>query len=98
MLIYHLYVTEGVRATRQLEHIFIDFCDLMSIPSHSGRLYSMNIINDYSSFIWSVPLHSKAEAATMLKHWLMIMEVQMPHHLASFVIDNGELSSIQIQN
>ena len=58
----------------------------------------MNIIDDYSSFVWSVPLRSKAEAATMLKHWLTAMEVQTPHRLASFVTDNGELASLQIQN
>ena len=91
-------VREGVRATRQLEHIYVNLCDSMSILSRSGRLYSMNIIDDYSSFVWSVPLRSKAEAATMLKHWLTAMEVQTPHRLASFVTDNGELASLQIQN
>jgi hypothetical protein len=68
----------------------------MSIPSRSGRLYSMNIIDDYSSFVWSLPLRSKDEAAPTLKTWLLALEVQTPHRLSSFVTDNGELASLQI--
>ena len=89
---------EGARATSHLERVFIDLCGPMSIPSRSGRLYSMNIIDDYSSFVWSLPLRSKDEAAPVLKHWLTALEVQTPHRLRSFVTDNGELASSQIQD
>ena len=89
---------EGARATSHLERVFIDLCGPMSIPSRSGRLYSMNIIDDYSSFVWSLPLRSKDEAAPILKHWLTALEVQTPHRLRSFVTDNGELASSQIQD
>jgi len=91
-------VREGVRATKQLERVYVDLCSPMSIPSRSGRLYSMNIIDDFSSFVWSLPLRSKAEAAPVLQEWLTTLEVQTPHHLQSFVTDNSELASNQIQS
>ena len=56
----------------------------------------MNIIDDFSGFVWSLPLCSKDEAVPTLKVWLFALEVQTPHHLQSFVTDNGELASIQI--
>jgi transposase InsO family protein len=91
-------VREGERATKHLEHVYIDLCGPMSIPSRSGRLYSMNIIDDYSGFVWTLPLRSKADAAPFLKIWLTALEVQTPFRLQSFVTDNGELASSHIQN
>lgn len=91
-------VREGARATKALERIYVDLCGPMSIPSRSGRLYSMNIIDDYSSFVWSLPLRSKDEAAPILRNWLTALEVQTSYRLQSFVTDNGELASLQVQN
>jgi hypothetical protein len=66
---------EGARATSHLEHVFVDLCGPVSTPSRSGCLYSMNIIDDYSSFVWFLPLRSKDEATPILKHWLTALEV-----------------------
>ena len=89
---------EGTRADKPLDWIYIDLCGPMSIASHSGCMYSMNIIDDFSSFIWSIPLRSKNDAAPILKTWLTAVELQTPHWLCLFVTDNGELATIQIQN
>ena len=89
-------VREGTRAAKPLERVYVDLCGPMSIPSRTHRLYSMNIVDDYSSFVWSIPLHSKDEAAPALKSWLLALEVQTPYRLQSFVTDNGELASSQI--
>ena len=89
---------EGPRATKPLERVYVDLCGPMSIASRSNHLYSMNIIDDFSSFVWSLPLHSKDEAAPALKAWLFGLEVQTPHRLKSFITDNGELASLQIQH
>ena len=70
----------------------------MSVTSHSGRLYSMNVIDDYSGFVWSLPLRSKSEASIVLKHWLTAVENQTSHRLKCLVTDNGELSSLQIRD
>ena len=89
-------VREGMRASKQLERIYVNLCGPMAILSHSGRLYLINIIDDFSSFVWSIPLCSKDKAAPFLKYWLTALEVQTPHCLQNFVTDNGELSSSQI--
>ena len=91
-----LRVREGVRASKQLERIYVNLCGPMAILSHSGRLYLINIIDDFSSFMWSIPLHSKDEAAPFLKYWLTTLEVQTPYRLQSFLMDNGKLSSSQV--
>ena len=58
----------------------------------------MNVIDDYSSFVWSLPLRSKAEAAFILKYWLITVKLHTKHRLKCLVTDNGELRSLQIQN
>jgi hypothetical protein len=89
-------VREGERANALLGRVYVDLCGPMSIPSRTGRLYSMNIIDDFSGFIWSIPLCFKDEAAPALKAWLLGLKVQTPHRLKSFVTDNGELASLHI--
>jgi transposase InsO family protein len=90
-------VREGARADRVLGRVYVDLCGPMSIPSRFGHLYSMNIIDDFSDFVWSIPLRFKDQAVPALKAWLFALEVQSPHRLTSFVTDNGELASSQIQ-
>jgi hypothetical protein len=41
---------EGSRATKRLERVFVDLCGPMSVASKTGQLYTMNIIDDYSSY------------------------------------------------
>lgn len=89
---------EGVRAGRPLDYVFIDLCGPMSVSSCSGHLYCMNIIDDFSSFIWSLPLCSKADAGPTLHTWLTAIKVQTTHCLCLFVTDNGELATTQIHN
>ena len=89
---------EGERATRPLEHVFIDLCGPMPVHLHSGRLYSMNIIDDFSSYIWSLPLRNKEEAASILQLWHRIVENQSGHQLKILVSDNGELVSKSMQD
>jgi transposase InsO family protein len=84
---------EGSRATRPLEHIFVDLCGPMPCRSWSGRLYSMNLIDDFSSYVWSLPLRSKDEAASILQLWHCVVENQSGHCLKIIVSDNGELVS-----
>jgi hypothetical protein len=76
-----LRVREGARASKPLECVYVDLCGPMAISSHSDHLYSMNIIDDYSSFVWTLPLCSKDEAAPFLKIWLTALEVQTPYRL-----------------
>ena len=91
-------IQEGLKAVVPLEHIYVDLCGLMSVASHSGHLYSMNVIDNYSGFVWSLPLWSKSEASIVLKHRLTAVEKRMSHRLKCLITDNGELSSLQIQD
>jgi len=60
-------VREGKRATHPLERVYVDLCRPMPCRLRSGRLYSMNVIDDFSSYIWSLPLRSKEEVASILQ-------------------------------
>jgi len=70
----------------------------MSVTSHSGRLYTMNIIDDYSSHVWCLPLKSKSEAATILRDWHTAIELHSSRRLKTIVSDNSELLSNSIQD
>jgi transposase InsO family protein len=86
-------IREGLQATCPLERIFLDLCGPMSFTSRSGNLYSMNIIDDFSSYVWSIPLRTKREALIALQNWHTKIENQSNFRLTYIVTDNGELSS-----
>ena len=44
-------VREGEKATQPLGRVFVDLCGPIRPVSFSGQLYSMNIIDDYSSYV-----------------------------------------------
>jgi len=77
----------------QLERVFIDLCRLMPCVSKYGHLYSMNVIDDFSSYVWSLPLKSKSEAMNVLHAWHCAVENQTGKKLKIIVTDNGELVS-----
>ena len=86
-------VREGEKAKHPLEHIFVDLCGPIRPVSSSGQLYSMNVIDDYSSYMWTIPLKSKGEAATSLQDWHRTVENQSDRRLKILVTDNRELVS-----
>jgi hypothetical protein len=86
-------VREGKRATRRLERVHVDLCGPMSVLSRSGRRYSMNIVDDFSGYVWSIPLRSKDEAAPVLQDWHRAVENRSGERLKILVTDNGELVS-----
>ena len=57
---------EGIRASRPLEQVYIDLCGPMPCALRSGCLYSMNLIDDFSIYVWSLPLRSKDESASAI--------------------------------
>jgi transposase InsO family protein len=71
----------------------MDLCGPMPCASRSGRLYSMNLIDDFSSYVWSLPLRSKDESSSVLQMWHHTMVNQNDHRLKTLVSDNGELVS-----
>ena len=86
-------VQKGKRVTCPLERVFVDLCRPKPCRSQSGQLYSMNVIDDFSSYIWSLPLRNKEEAASVFQLWHCAVENQSGHCLKILVSDNGKLIS-----
>ena len=86
-------VQEGEKVTQPLGHVFVDLCGLIRPISFSGQLYSMNLIDNYSSYMWTIPLKSKGDAASSLQKWHCSIENQSGHCLKILVTNNGELVS-----
>lgn len=84
---------EGRKATKRLERVFVDLCGPMPNVSRHGHLYSMNVIDDFSSYVWSLPLARKSEAINTLRAWHRAVENQSGEKLKIIVTDNGELVS-----
>ena len=84
---------EGRWATKRLEWVFVDLCGPMHSVSKYGHLYSMNVIDDYSSYVWSFPLKGKSKAIELLCAWHHAVENQIGEQLKIFITDNGELVS-----
>ena len=84
---------EGERASKRLERVFVDLCGPMPAVSNYGHLYSMNVIDDFSSYVWSLPLARKSEAVNVLRAWHRAVENQTGEKLKIIVTDNGELVS-----
>ena len=79
--------------TKPLECVYINLCSPMPVTSCSGYCYFMNVINDYSSYIWSLPLKAKSDSFSILRGWHCAVKNQSRHKLKVLVTDNGELVS-----
>ena len=86
-------IWEGPKVSRQLERVFVDLCGPMPCASWSGRLYAMHVINNFSGYIWSLPLRTKGDAASVFQLWHKHVTTQTDLPLKSLVTDNGELVS-----
>ena len=65
----------------------------MPVVSKYQNLYSMNLIDDYSSYVWSIPLARKSDTINVLRAWHRAVENQTNEKLKIIVTDNGELAS-----
>ena len=86
-------VREGEKAKRPLECVFVDLYGPIRPLSSSGRLYSMNVIDNFLSYVWTIPLKLKGDAAPSLQNWHRSVKNQSGHHLKILVTDNGKLVS-----
>ena len=86
-------IREGPKADRHLGRVYADLCGPMPVASHTGCVYAMNIIDDFSGYVWSIPLRSKADACTAFQTWHKAVTVQTGDTLRIIVTNNGELVS-----
>jgi hypothetical protein len=89
---------EGNRATRRLEKVWVDLTGPMDIKSRIGNLYIMNLVDDYSSFPWSIPLKRKSDALPQLQAWQHARELETGLQVKTYRTDNGELKSKEMAN
>jgi hypothetical protein len=62
-------VREGIRADRKLGIVHVDLMEHPDTVSIAGNKYIMDIIDDFSSYAWSIPLASKSNAFPALHAW-----------------------------
>ena len=86
-----LKVWEGNKATERLERVHVDLCGPMAVASHAGHVYCMNLIDNFSGYVWSIPLHSKSDASHAFQSWHKAVTVQSGQTLCIIISDNGEL-------
>ena len=53
----------------------------------------MDIVDDYTSFPWSIPLRNKDNLFSELKAWKLAREAETGLKVGTYVTDNGELKS-----
>ena len=82
----------GHRATRRLEKIWVDLSG-PHVKSRTGNEYMMNIVDDYSSRVWSIPLKGKGDAFADLIAWERARELETGLKVGTYITDNGELKS-----
>ena len=70
----------------------------MPVVSKTGHHFSMNIIDDFSGYVWSLPLKAKSDAASTLITWHRAVENQMGQKLKILITDNGELISRSVHD
>jgi len=65
------------------------------MKSVSGNLYIMNIVDDYSSHLWTfcLKLKSDEDALSTLQIWACRAEAESGEHIGIIHIDNGKLKS-----
>ena len=82
----------GHRATRKLEKVWVDLSG-PHIKSRTGNEYIMNIVDDYTSRVWPIPLKKKSEAFDYLIAWERARELETNLKVGTYITDNGELKS-----
>ena len=86
-------IRHGEKSKRKLGIIWIDLMGPEAVESASHKRYLMNIVDDYSSYPWSFPLHSKSDAFPTLQAWAKRTEAQSGEKIGIICIDVGELDS-----
>jgi GAG-pre-integrase domain len=84
---------EGPRSKRKLGIVCVDLMGPEAVKSASGNLYTMNLIDDCTSFIWTIHLLSKSAADPALRQWELMHEQETGLRVGIFRVDNGELKS-----
>jgi len=80
----------GHKATRVLEKVWVDLSG-QHLRSRMGNEYVMDIIDDFTSQLWSIPLKNKDDSFPELKAWQLAHESETSQKIGTYITDQGEL-------
>jgi len=86
----------GHRATRKLEKVWVDLSG-KHIRSRTGNEYVMDIVDDYTSLLWSIPLKNKDDSFPELKAWELAHETETGLKVGMYITNQGELKSEKME-
>jgi hypothetical protein len=86
-------VCVGKKVTRRLGIVHVDLMEHPDTVSAAGNKYIMDIIDDFSSYAWSIPLAAKSDAFPVLQAWEKAHELETNLKVGIYRSDNGELKS-----
>jgi len=78
--------------------VHVDLCGKVAVRSRSGNSYTLDIVDNYSTRGWTIPVPNKQVAFTHLRTWTIAIEAKTGERIGTFVIDNGELKSTEFEN
>ena len=82
----------GHRATRKLEKVWVDLSG-PHVKLRMGNEYVMDIVDDFASHVWPLPLKRKSDAFDYLIAWERAHELETGLKVGTYITDNGELKS-----
>jgi hypothetical protein len=88
---------EGHRAMRKLEKVWVDLSGPHAVRSRTGNEYVMDIVDDCTSFPWSIPLKTKDNTFPELKAWELAQESKTGLKVEIYIMDNSELKSNEME-
>ena len=79
----------GNQATRKLEKVWVDLTGPQDVESRTGNRYIMNIVDDYTSYPWSILLKTKDKAFSKLVIWQCERETETGLKVGIYHTDKG---------
>ena len=87
----------GHKVMQKLEKVWVDLLGPHAVKSHTWNSYVIDIVNDYTSFPWLIPLHNKDDSFPELKAWELAWENEMGLKVEIYITDNEELKSHKME-
>ena len=84
-----IQVKEAVTSSRVLELLHMDLCGRVKVQSRGGKKYILVIVDDYSRFIWTRFLRSKAKTPDELIVFFNMIQTKLNHVIAEIKFDHG---------
>ncbi|OSD00557.1 hypothetical protein PYCCODRAFT_1370885, partial [Trametes coccinea BRFM310] len=87
---------EGVRSSEKGDTFYVDPAGQQCTRSAAGNLYTLDIIDDFSSYGWSYPVAAKSDCGPRLRAFIIARRAEgLP--VRRIVLDNGECVTSDIR-